>query len=79
MHLAPLFVGTFGPNQNFTGFSSGMNNTARLQSTAKRDEILVMAEAIEQLPPRHEFQFGEERSAQVKNVAQPIRFRALLG
>ncbi|MBL8716705.1 MAG: adenylate/guanylate cyclase domain-containing protein [Myxococcales bacterium] len=79
VHLAPLFVGTFGPNQNFTGFSSGMNNTARLQSTAKRDEILVMAEAIEQLPAKHEFQFGEERTAQVKNVAQPIRFRALLG
>jgi class 3 adenylate cyclase len=77
VHLAPLFVGTFGPNRNFTGFSSGMNNTARLQSTAKRDEILVMAEAIELLPSGHKFNFGEERSAAVKNVAQPLRFRAL--
>ncbi|MGZ3450729.1 MAG: adenylate/guanylate cyclase domain-containing protein [Polyangiales bacterium] len=77
VHLAPLFVGTFGPNRNFTGFSSGMNNTARLQSTAKRDEILVMADAIERLPAGHEFAFGEERSAAVKNVAQPLRFRAL--
>lgn len=78
VHLAPLFVGTFGPNRNFTGFSSGMNNTARLQGTAKRDEILVMQEAIEQLPPEHRFTFGEERSAAVKNVAQPLRFRPLL-
>lgn len=77
VHLAPLFVGTFGPNRNFTGFSSGMNNTARLQSTAKRDEILVMAEAIERLPANHPFRFGEERSAAVKNVAQPLRFRAI--
>lgn len=77
VHLAPLFVGTFGPNQNFTGFSSGMNNTARLQGIARRGEILVMQEAIEQLPPGHPFSFGEERSAQAKNVAQPLRFRAL--
>lgn len=77
VNLAPLFVGTFGPNRNFTGFSSGMNNTARLQSTARRDEILVMSEAIEQLPSGHGFVFGEERSAAVKNVAQPLRFRPL--
>ncbi len=77
VHLAPLFVGTFGPNRNFTGFSSGMNNTARLQGTAKRDEILVMSEAIDALPKGHEFGFGEERTAAVKNVAQPLRFRAL--
>jgi class 3 adenylate cyclase len=77
VHLAPLFVGTFGPNRNFTGFSSGMNNTARLQSTAKRDEILVMADAVERLPAGHSFRFGEERSAAVKNVAQPLRFRAI--
>jgi class 3 adenylate cyclase len=54
-----------------------MNNTARLQSTAKRDEILVMNEAIELLPSNHKFTFGEERSAAVKNVAQPLRFRSL--
>jgi len=77
VHLAPLFVGTFGPNRNFTGFSSGMNNTARLQGAAHRDEILVMSEVIDLLPGGHRFAFGEERSATVKNVAQPLRFRAL--
>lgn len=75
VHLAPLFVGTFGPNRNFTGFSSGMNNTARLQGQARRDEVLVMSEVLDLLPPGHRFAFGEERSAAVKNVAQPLRFR----
>jgi class 3 adenylate cyclase len=78
VHLSPLFVGTFGPNRNFTGFSSGMNNTARLQGQAKRDEILVMAEAVDALPAGHGFTFGEERSATVKNVAQPLRFRPVV-
>jgi adenylate cyclase len=77
IHLAPLFVGTFGPNENFTGFSSGMNNTARLQGCATKGEILVMAEAIARLPKGNKFTFGDERTAQVKNVADPLRFRLL--
>lgn len=77
VNLAPLFVGTFGPNQNFTGFSSGMNNTARLQSAAKRGEILVMADALAHLPSGHRFVFGPEQSVQAKNVAEPLRYRAL--
>lgn len=77
VNLAPLFVGQFGPNSNFTGFSSGMNNTARLQGCAAKDEILVMADAVAALPEGHGFQFGEERRAPVKNVAEPLRFRAL--
>jgi len=79
VNLAPLFVGQFGPNANFTGFSSGMNNTARLQGCAGRDEILVMEEAIGSLPPGHAFTFGEPRSMPVKNVAEPLRFRTLAG
>jgi class 3 adenylate cyclase len=77
VNLAPLFVGQFGPNSNFTGFSSGMNNTARLQGCAGRDEILVMEGAIGALPDGHGFAFGEPRSMQVKNVAAPLEFRAL--
>jgi class 3 adenylate cyclase len=78
VNLAPLFVGQFGPNSNFTGFSSGMNNTARLQGCAGKNEILVMEDAIRALPERHTFSFGEHRSAPVKNVAEPLAFRALL-
>ena len=77
VNLAPLFVGQFGPNDNFTGFSSGMNNTARLQGCAGKDEILVMEEAIAKLGNAEGFAFGEERNAKVKNVAEPLRFRAL--
>ena len=77
VHLTPLFVGQFGPNSNFTGFSSGMNNTARLQGCAGRNEILVMEEAVAALPSDHPYRFGEPRSMPVKNVAEPLRFRAL--
>ncbi len=78
VNLAPLFVGQFGPNSNFTGFSSGMNNTARLQGCAGKDEILVMEEALQALPEGHAFTFSEPRSMPVKNVAEPLKFRALL-
>jgi adenylate cyclase len=77
VNLAPLFVGQFGPNDNFTGFSSGMNNTARLQGCACKDEILVMEDAAARLEGSSDFRFGAERSAKVKNVADPLRFRAL--
>ncbi len=78
VNLAPLFVGQFGPNDNFTGFSSGMNNAARLQGCAARNEILVMADPCGRLREGHDFAFGPETSAKVKNVADPLRFRALL-
>jgi adenylate cyclase len=76
LNYAPLFVGLFGPNDDFTGFSSGMNNTARLQGVAVRDEILCMDTFVETLeaPAR----FGKTRSANVKNVANALRFRALV-
>ena len=77
VNLAPLFVGQFGPNSNFTGFSSGMNNTARLQGCAGRDEILVMEDAVQKLPAGHPFKLGDKRSMPVKNVAEPLEFRAL--
>jgi adenylate cyclase len=77
VNLAPLFVGQFGPNKNFTGFSSGMNNTARLQGCAGKNEIVVMEEAIKALPDGHAFRFGDARSAPVKNVAEPLEFRTL--
>jgi class 3 adenylate cyclase len=78
VNLAPLFVGMFGPNDNFTGFSSGMNNTARLQGCAKADEILVMEAAVASLGEDSTFVFGDKRAAAVKNVGAPIEFRPLL-
>lgn len=78
VNLAPLFVGQFGPNANFTGFSSGMNNTARLQGCATRGQILVMEDAAKRLPPGR-YAFGPVGSMQVKNVKDPLRFVPLEG
>ncbi len=75
LNFAPLFVGTFGPDADFTGFSSGMNNTARLQGQAKGGEILCMDSFVEAL--RDGSEFGEEKEAAVKNVARPLKFRLL--
>ena len=75
LNFCPLFVGTFGPDENYTGFSSGMNNTARLQGVAERDEIFCMDSFVTALgdPER----FGPERHATVKNVAEPLAFHEL--
>lgn len=75
VHFAPLFVGLFGPNEDFTGFSSGMNNTARLQGVATRDEILCMDAFVEAY--EEPAAFGDAREAKVKNVEHPLQFRPL--
>jgi class 3 adenylate cyclase len=75
LHFCPLFVGTFGPDQDYTGFSAGMNNTARLQGQAKGGEILCMDAFVSVVGEAE--RFGEERQAAVKNVAEPLKFRAL--
>jgi class 3 adenylate cyclase len=75
LNYAPLFVGTFGPDADFTGFSAGMNNTARLQGQAKGGDILCMDAFVEAYGALDEF--GEEKEAAVKNVARPLKFRAL--
>ena len=74
LNFCPLFVGTFGPDENFTGFSSGMNNTARLQGVATRDEILCMDAFVDTYDD--DTRFSEQRSATVKNVAEPLRYHA---
>ena len=76
LNYCPLFVGTFGPDENFTGFSSGMNNTARLQGLALRDEILCMDSLVDTIGDHT--RFGEPRHARVKNVADPLVYHGLL-
>jgi class 3 adenylate cyclase len=75
LNYCPLHVGIFGPDEDYTGFSSGMNNTARLQGVATRDEILCMAPFVEAYGEASAF--GEEAGAKVKNVAEPLRYRPL--
>ena len=69
-------VGCFGPNEDYTGFSAGMNNTARLQGLAGRDEILCMEGFVEVYAD--DAAFGERCSAEVKNVAEPLAYRQLI-
>lgn len=71
----PLCVGFFGPDEDYTGFSAGMNNTARLQGVATRDEILCMDTVVAALG---EDGFSDELTAKVKNVGEPLRYRKWL-
>lgn len=75
VNYAPVCVGIFGPDEDYTGFSSGMNNTARLQGVAVRDEILCMETFCRTYDMDEAF--GDVREAAVKNVAEPLKFRAL--
>ncbi len=75
VNYAPLFVGFFGPSEDYTGFSSGMNNTARLQGVASAGEVLCMDRFVEAYGDMAEF--GPKAEALVKNVKDPLRFRPL--
>ncbi|MFK7991831.1 MAG: adenylate/guanylate cyclase domain-containing protein [Sandaracinaceae bacterium] len=77
LNFCPMSVGTFGPNHNFTGFSSGMNNCARLQGVATAGELLCMESFAEALG-EDEFEPGT-LEADVKNVAEPLRYRRAKG
>ncbi len=81
VNLAPSFCGLFGPNRNYTSFSTGMNQTARLQSLGSFRETLVMQSARDALNGVEEFaslEFGPLVETPVKNVAQPLRYFKLL-
>lgn len=76
LNFCPVSVGLFGPDETYTAFSSGMNNAARLQGVAEAGEILCMESFVSAL--RDETRFSDPREAVVKNVAEPLRFRAAL-
>ncbi len=78
VNLCPMSVGLMGPNQDYTGFSSGMNNTARLQSLAGFRETLAMdsvCDAIEASTASLGVKLGDPQETAVKNVKHPIRYR----
>jgi len=83
LNLANTMCGLFGPNQDYTGFSTGMNQTARLQSLAGFRETLVMdsvKQALEgsQDPLIHSLTYGPLTETPVKNVAKPLRHHRLV-
>ncbi len=83
VNLTPSFCGLFGPNRNYTSFSTGMNQTARLQSLGSFRETLVMESAMKAIaqsndPELKALKFGPAIETPVKNVAQPLRYYKLL-
>jgi class 3 adenylate cyclase len=76
LNHCPLFVGLFGPNEGYTGFSAGMNNSARLQGLAEPGQILCMEGFVE--AHGEASAFGETLSAKVKNVGDPLLYREAL-
>lgn len=75
INYCPMFVGLFGPDENFTGFSSGMNNAARLQGLAAGNDIFCMDRFVAELGD--DARFGPRQEAAVKNVATPLVYHAL--
>lgn len=84
VNLAPTCCGLFGPNHAYTGFSTGMNQTARLQSLGTFREILLMEPVQERVlrsedPALRALKLGPLTETPVKNVAQPLRHAAVVG
>jgi adenylate cyclase len=83
VNLAPSYCGLFGPNRNYTAFSTGMNQTARLQALGGFRQTLIMESAHQALvaaadPVLGDLTFGGVQESAVKNVAQPLRYLELL-
>jgi adenylate cyclase len=78
VNFCPANVGFFGPDRAYTCFSSGMNNTARLQGLAKAGHILVMDNAKAILDAAGApYAWDGPLSAQVKNVKNPLQYYML--
>ena len=77
VNLCKVAVGHFGPNEEYTAFGAGMNETARLQSEADFQQILVMEPMWNLLQKTHRTH-GQGADgplqAKVKNVPNPLRF-----
>ena len=83
LNLCPMAVGLMGPNQDYTGFSSGMNAGARLQSLAGYREAFAMESLCEAVRGSGDdfvrrIAFSELRETPVKNVKEPIRYRKVV-
>ena len=83
VNLAHTFCGLFGPNKQYTGFSTGMNQCARLQALGAFRETLVMESVRNALkasadPLLCALSYGPLTETPVKNVTQPLRHFKLL-
>ncbi len=75
INYCPMFIGRFGPNKNFTGFSKGMNNASRLQGLAGYRDIFITQSVKDTLGKGISgFSIGEMRQEKVKNVKDSLIF-----
>ena len=75
INYTPLFVGQLGPGRSYSGLSSGMNETARLQGLAVNGEILFLDHMIEEIHSRElPFMITGPFSQKVKNVAEALKY-----
>jgi class 3 adenylate cyclase len=83
IHCGPTSVGFFGPNEDYTGFSSAMNHAARLQGHASGGEVLITSNLLENLPggplgiaPQEDLtvEFAGPWEIAVKNVTKPLEY-----
>ncbi len=81
INFAPLNVGFFCRYEDYTGFSSGMNNTARLQALAGYRETFIMdnvKDTLQELINNNKFDFNieikENMHTSVKNVKEPLSY-----
>lgn len=83
IHSGPTSVGFFGPNEDYTGFSSAMNQAARLQGHAAAGDVLVTESALAHLPGGPlgialqdgiAVDFEGPRMIVVKNVSEPLDY-----
>jgi adenylate cyclase len=75
LNSCPMSVGLMGPNLDYTGFSSGMNNTARLQALAGFRETLAMESFAALVQDAPGIELSAPMEAPVKNVARPLCYR----
>jgi len=76
IHSGPTSVGFFGPNEDYTGFSSAMNHAARLQGHAGESEVLVTSVVLSYLEENHpkDITFEGPENISVKNVSEPLKY-----
>lgn len=77
VNLCPAAVGLFGPNRDFTAFSRGMNETARLQSHAGFRQTLGMEPVAKALKGARGVRVDGPHEAAVKNVGKPLLYYKL--
>ena len=76
IHCGPTSVGFFGPNEDYTGFSSAMNHAARLQGHAPAGEVLVTESVLTYLEKdkTSDVEFEGPNEISVKNVSEPLKY-----